>query len=260
MSVNVQSGAASFAACLRLFSSYPIAVARSPADGPEQSMLLRHRAGGSAGCGPSYFVLSQEQASDFLLGPWDGWRGWGCWEGAGQPIRPAIAVPAAAHEVIAYGMPIPRDGALLGWVTDRQASAMLSVYHARGGPQVRVLPLAGSDPLDWPPFAASPLDDGQFWEYVARGQLVDLTPLLARHPGRAFWVPSRNRDRAAAAHGCVVLRESLAADEYWLAGGVYLDHWILREATAVATADYLLSLPGAVDLASRLPAISRPGW
>jgi len=241
VSVHVQSGAASFAACLRLFSSYPLAVTPSPAGGPQRSMVLRHGVptesalgGDFADCGfaesghaegswaqrfavdreIAYFLLSQDQANYFVLRPW------GALDGSGQPIRPAVAVPAAAHEVIACGMPIPRDGALLGWVTDRQVSAVLSVYHAYGGPQVRVLPLVGTDPFDWPPFAASPLDDGQLWQYVNRGELVDLVPLLARHPGRAFWVPSQNQSRAAAAHGCVVVRENMTADECWLPTGV----------------------------------------
>jgi hypothetical protein len=279
VSVQVLSGAASFAACLRLFSSYPLAVTPSPAGGPERSMVLRHGAlaesalgesfadgfiaassgtGGSCsgtavGCDAAYFVLSQDQASHFVLRPW------AAPEGAGQPIRPALAVPVAAHEVIANGMPVPRDGALLGWLTDRQASAMLSVHHASTGPQVRVLPLVGSEPLDWPPFAASPLADPRLWEYLRWGEIVDLAPLLARHPGRVFWVPSQNRNRAAAAHGCVVVRESMTADDYWLAEGVYMDHWILRETVPVAPSAHLLTLPGTVDLASRLttaPAVT----
>ena len=272
MSVQVLSGAASFAACLRLFSSYPLAVTPSAAGGPERSMVLRHGApaesalGGSfadgltvgacgtadspgaTGCAAAYFVLSQDQASQFVLRPW------AAPEGAGQPIRPAVAVPVAAHEVIANGMPVPRDGALLGWLTDREASAMLSVHYAGTGPQVRVLPLVGSEPLDWPPFAASPLADPRLWEYLRWGEIVDLAPLLARHPGRVFWVPSQNRNRAAASHGCVVVRESMTADDYWLAEGVYMDHWILRETVPVAPSAHLLTLPGTVDLASRLAA------
>jgi hypothetical protein len=268
VSVQVLSGAASFGACLRLFNSYPLAVTPSLAGGPERSMVLRHGAPAESALGGSfadgftdgdyslagscvgheatYFVLSQDQASHFVLRPWNAPAA------AGQPIRPAVAVPVAAHEVIANGMPVPRDGALLGWVTDRQASAILSVHHAGTGPQVRVLPLVGSEPLDWPPFAANPLADFRLWEYLRWGEIADLAPLLARHPGRVFWVPSQNRNRAAAAHGCVVVRESMTADDYWLAEGVYMDHWILRETVPVAPSAHLLTLPGTVDLTSRL--------
>ena len=80
----------------------------------------------------------------------------------------------------------------------------------------------------------------------------DLVPLLARHPGRVFWVPSQNRIRAAAAHGCVVVRQRMAADDYWLGDGIYMDHWILRETVPVAPSAHLLTLPGTVDLTSRL--------
>jgi hypothetical protein len=50
------------------------------------------------------------------------------------------------------------------------------------------------------------------------------------------------------------VRGTMAADDYWLADGVYVDHWILREALSVAPASRLLSLPGTVDLATRLSA------
>jgi len=67
-------------------------------------------------------------------------------------------------------------------------------------------------------------------------------------------VPAQDRNRAADAHGCVVVSESMLADDYWLAEGVYMDHWILRETVPVAPSAHLLTLPGTVDLASRLSA------
>jgi hypothetical protein len=248
VSVQVLSGAASLNACLRLFASYPLAVTPCPAGGDQWSMVLRHGPAGetAAGSGAGYYVLSQDRAGRFVLRPW------AAPDGGGQLIHPDEAPTPAAHEVIANGMPVPRDGALLGWLTDRQASAMLAVHHADIGPQVRVLPLAGSEPLDWPPFAANPLAEPRLWEYLRWGEIVDLAPLLARHPRRVFWVPSQNRSRAADAHGCVVVRESMTADDYWLAEGVYMDHWILRETVPVAPSAHLLTLPGTIDLASRL--------
>ena len=119
-----------------------------------------------------------------------------------QEIRPVDPVPAAVHRVIAEGMPVPRDGALLGWVSDRQALVLLSVCHGRpgsrlpGGPQIRVLPLVGSEPLRWPEFTVSPLEDGRLWEYLDRGELVDLAPAIAAAPDYGFWVPSQNQRRA----------------------------------------------------------------
>ncbi|HEX7163471.1 MAG TPA: hypothetical protein VF223_19810, partial [Trebonia sp.] len=40
-----------------------------------------------------------------------------------------------SHRVITQGMPVPRDGALLGWVCDRQVTVLLSVYHGNPGSQ-----------------------------------------------------------------------------------------------------------------------------
>ena len=48
-------------------------------------------------------------------------------------------------------MPVPRDGALLGWVTHRQVTVMLAVYPGTGAlerplpvPDIRVMPMAGT--------------------------------------------------------------------------------------------------------------------
>jgi hypothetical protein len=257
--VHALSGAASFAACLRLFQSYPLAVSPWSGDGRHRWIVLRHPGieENRTGEGSDFFILSQDQSDHFVLRPW------GLRE-PGEPgvlsyqeIRPVEPVPLAVHRVIAEGMPVPRDGALLGWVSDRQAMVAFSVYHGhpRGvwpwGPQVRALPMVGSDPMHWPAFTTSPLDDGRFWDYVDRGELVDLGPMAARAPGNAFWVPSQNTSRAAQGHGCVVVRENVPSDEFWLPAGVYMDHWMLREGVPAPPAGHLLSLPGATDLAGR---------
>ncbi len=244
MFVHALSGAASFAAAERLFRTYPLAVSPWSADGWPQSLMLRY--------GSGFFVLAQDPSARFVLRPWRSG------EGAYQEIAPASVTPAAVHEVLTEGMPVPRDGALLGWVCDRQACALLSVYHgprgdARpGGPQIRVLPMVGTEPAQWPPFTTQPLDDGRLWQYLERGELVDLAPVIAREPGRAFWVPSQNGGRATQAHGCVVLPRALSDDEFWLPAGVYMDHWMLREGVPAPPASHLLGLPGAVDLSRRL--------
>jgi hypothetical protein len=264
--VDALSGAASFAACLRLFRSYPLAVSPWSADGRHRSIVLRYPGGADGDRPPGtsgFFRLSQDRAEHFVLRPW------GCGEvgDAGGSdrveIRPVDPVPAGVHQVIAEGMPVPRDGALLGWVSDRQALVLLSVYHPKlvarlcGGPQIRVLPLVGSEPLRWPAFTISPLDDGRLWEYLDRGELVDLAPYLLSAPDHGFWVPSQNQRRASRQHGCVVIRRSLPAAEFWLPAGVYMDHWMLREGVPSPPASHLLGLPGAVDLALRVSLTER---
>lgn len=249
MFVHALSGAASFAACLRLFRLYPLAVnSLFPDDAElEKSIVLRHRAFPGSG----FHVLTQATADHFTLRPWR------AGEGESQEIRPGIPVPVASHRVITEGLPVPRDGALLGWVSDRQVTALLSVYHGdaasqASGPQVRVLAMAGSEPMRWPPFTASPLDDGRLWEYVERGEIVDLASLIARGAGGTFWVPSQNPGRACRGHGCVVASRNLLAEDYWVPAGIYMDHWMLREGVPAPPASHLLTLPGATDLSRRL--------
>lgn len=248
MFVQALSGAASFAACLRLFRCYPLAVTPHSANGGYRSMVLMNRAAGPAG----FFVLTQARDDLFVI------RSWNRRDGVNQEIRPGELVSGVTHQLITDGMPIPHDGALLGWVTDSQVTVMLAVHCTHPGtrdaqvsvPEIRVMPLAGTSALlQWPPFAASPFDDGRFWEYVEWGQIVDILPLISRSAGCAFWVPSPGSWNVRHGEGCVVIRDNLPGDDYWLPAGVYMDHWTLREGIQAPPAGRLLSLPGVVDLA-----------
>ena len=251
MTVHARPGTKSFAACLELFSRYPLAVTPHGADRRSQSMVLMNRAVGPAG----YFVLTQARDDLFVI------RSWTRRGGVNEVIRPEEPVSDVIGQAVTASMPVPRDGALLGWVTDSQVTVLLAV-HGRPPeawdapapvPEIQVLPMAGTiDLLHWPPFTVSPLGDGRLWEYVERGRIVDLAPLVARSAGRAFWVPSADRWSARHEIGCVVVTGNLPAEEYWLPAGVYMDHWTLREGIQAPPAGHLLALPGVVDLARRL--------
>jgi hypothetical protein len=220
--------------------------------GWHRSIVLRHRAFEGSG----FFVLTQDPAGRFTLRPWDPA------DGECHEIRPGAWVPVISHRVITEGLPVPRDSALLGWVSDRQTTVLLSVYH--GGavslgtqarvPQVRVLAQVGSEPLRWPPFTVSPLDDGRFWEYAERGEIVDLAPVVVHGAEGAFWVPSQHPARASQGHGCVVVSRNLQSDDYWVPEGIYMDHWMLREGVPTPPASRLLTLPGVTELSRRLTA------
>ena len=249
MTIHAPSDTTSFDACLRLFERYPLAVTRHCADGGYLSMVLLNRAAGQAG----FFVLTQARDDLFVI------RSWNRHDGVDQGIRPGEPVGGPIHQLITGSMPVPRDGALLGWVTHRQVTVMLAVYARQQEPwdapvpvpDIRVMPMAGTtELLHWPPFTASPLDDGRLWEYVEWGEIADIGLLVARGEGRAFWVPAP--DRRSARHGCVVITDNLVADEYWLPAGVYVDHWTLREGLQAPPASELLALPGVTDLARRL--------
>ena len=249
MTIHAPSGTTSFETCLRLFERYPLAITLNSADGGSLSMVLLHHAAGTAG----FFVLTQARDDLFVI------RSWNRHDGVDQSIRPGEPVPGAIRQLIAGSMPIPHDGALLGWISDNQVTAMLAV-HCRPPepwdepvpvPEIRVMPMAGtSELLHWPPFTASPLDDGRFWQYVEWGEIVDLGPLIIQSAGHVFWVPSP--DRRSARHGCIAVMGNLPTDEYWLPAGVYADHWTLREGIEPPPIGQLLALPGAVDLADRL--------
>jgi hypothetical protein len=251
MLVHAPSAAASFAACAQLFSQYPLAVTRHSANGGYRSMVLMSLDGGPA----SFFVLSQASDDLFVI------RSWDRHDGVNQEIRPGEPVSGVVYRLITGGMPVPHDGALLGWVTDRQVTVVLAVYCRPPrtwddqvfAPEIRVMPMAGtSEVLQWPPFTASPLDDGRLWEYVAYGQIVDIVPLISKQAGRAFWVPSPDRRSVRHGEGCVVILDNLPAEDYWLPAGVYMDHWTLREGIGAPPIGRLLALPGVVDLAYRL--------
>ena len=246
MSVHAVSGTASFAACVRLFRRYPLAVTLHSADAGCRSMVLMSRAAGQAG----FFVLTQVRDDLFVI------RSWNRQDGINQRIRPLEPVSGVIHQVITGGMPVPHDGALLGWVTDSQVTVMLAVHCRQPEtwevpvhvPEIRVMPMAGTSQLmHWPAFTASPLDDGRLWDYVEWGAIVDIFPLVTQSAGRAFWVPSP--DRLDPRHGYVVVKDSLPANEYWLPAGIYMDHWALREGIQAPPVGDLLALPGAMDLA-----------
>ena len=112
------------------------------------------------------------------------------------------------------------------------------------------MPMAGTGGLDWPPFTASPFVDGGIWDYLDRGQIVDVVPLLAGSAGQAFLVPSPNARSRRRGARCVVVTGDLTAEEYWLPAGVYMDQLLLCEGVPAPPPRQLLDLPGTVPFAA----------
>jgi hypothetical protein len=224
-----------------------MAVRRHYAEHRYGSMVLMNRDAGTT----RFFVLIMEWDDLFVLRHWDRR------DGTRTEVTPRAPVPDEARRVIETSTPVPKDGALLGWVTGYQVQAVLTAYgrlpepwdDASVLPGVLVMPLVGSQPAEWPPLTVSPLDDGRLWQYVERGQLADLGPLVTHRPGCVFWVPGGDGASGPRRAGArVVVTERQSTDEFWLPAGVYADHWTLREGTPVMTASQLLALPGVVDL------------
>ena len=182
---------------------------RVPVDGPDEPC-------GRAG---RFFVLTQASDDLFVI------RSWNRRDGINQQIRPGEPVSGTVHEVVTDGIPVPRDGALLGWVTDSQVTVLLAAHCRQPGtwddtaplPEIRVMPMAGtSELLHWPPFTVSPLDGGRVWDYLERGLIVDIAPLITDSAEYAYWVPSADRRSTRHEEGCVVITGNLPAEEYWL--------------------------------------------
>jgi hypothetical protein len=249
----VLHGEAVFGACQRLFRDYPLAVRRHYAEFRYGSMVLAGHPDAGPRAAARYSVLVMERDDLFVIRPWDR-RDW-----ARAQIGPRSPVPAAVCRLVDSSMPVPRDGALLGWVDGGQVRAIIAAHGRLPEPWddpsvvpwLSVLPLAGSDCARWP---RGTLEERRLWEHAARGQLADLPALIGRRAGYAFWVPE-----AIAGHGgCIVVTERVGTPECWLAAGVYADPSALREGIQIPPARQLLALPGVVDLAHGAPVPGQP--
>jgi len=248
-------GAAPFAQCEQLFSSYPLATVPHSAGPGSRSMILMIEAAGE----PKFFVLTETDRA-FHIRPWN------CGQESAEDVTPGDPVGGAFARVIAHGMPVPQGRAVLGWAPDHQVTAILAVHGwpaagagaAPAVPAIQVMPMSGTVTTEWPPFGTSLLSDGQLWDHLDRGDIVDIAPLLANSPGQAFLTPCPHGHGSPRGGACVVVTANLVASEYWLPAGVYIDHWTLREGIPVPPAGQLLALPGTVDIAQELGMTSEP--
>jgi hypothetical protein len=238
-----------------LFSCYPLAAAPHFDGRESRKMILMTRGEGEA----RFFVLTKTDRA-FHIRPWNGGQE------AASEITPGEPLAGTFAWAIAHGMPVPRGRAVLGWAPDRQVTAILVMdggHPADAGeapavPAIAVMPMSGTFTIDWPPFGASLLGDGRLWDYLERGDIVDITPLLAGCPGRAFKAPWPHADGSPHGPACVVVTANLVGPEFWLPAGVYTEHWMLREDISVPPAGLLLALPGVVDLANELATATEP--
>lgn len=219
-------------ACNTLFATYPLAVEPGKPGTPVIcSMTLALVDGGI----PQFFVLTYEDSGDtpaYLLTSRDG-----------------TSAADAMEDVLARGLPLPRDGSLYGWVDRGRVTAMIAFYAlcAPETPEPSYSPMPDADASEavWPPFIGERLLGPWLWEYFQAGRIVNLAPLIASTEGAVFWANTVE----AIGSGCIAVARDLASPDGWtLPRGRYAYY---QHRDAAPSLDDLLADPGKTDLGPR---------
>jgi hypothetical protein len=219
--------------CAGLFVRYPEAVDFS------RSIVIATKARGG-----EFFVLTRLESGDFFIWRWP--------DGEEATVAPATeSIPSGLADALACGVPLPRNGSLLGWRHGGVITAMITVCTRleSGTPSWSVMPLAGSPQDRWPPFSRERLLGAWFWDHYRAGRVVDLAPVVAGTYGTVFWVPA---EVAPGSGYCIVAARDVRSRDGWtLPAGRYVYWRPLREGRAVPSLEVMLADPGRADLAPR---------
>jgi hypothetical protein len=239
-----------YAACYALFARYPPAVTTATASGSIRSMLLML----PDGDGARFFVLTHDRRNGrslFLLRQRD------ASESVDIRADDDAAVPDAAVNVIAHGVPIPRDGSFFGWRRGDAILALIPVYTSPE-PFCVVLPRADVPEVRWPPFTEERLPGLWFWKHYGAGRIISVAGLVAAAPATVFWA---NTKAALGADCCVVARDIEDPDGYTLPRGVYAYYKVLQDGHPVPSLAALLADSSKADLAPNLRRfLDTDGW
>ena len=228
-------------ACGDRFARYPLAV--EPA-GTARSMVLLYQDGSD----PRFFILTADHDEGQPSYAVRRWRSAG-----GARIDPGSAVPEVFANAIVHGVPVPRDGSLLGWDGGGAITALITFY-TEYTPQSPVpswatMPRAGIPDTRWPPFTDEPLLGPWFWEHYRVGRIISLDGLIAATPGVVFWVDT---GAVLGSDCCVVARDIKSPAGPALERGRYVYYQALRAVKPVPSLEALLAEAGNIDLAPRL--------
>lgn len=234
-----------YEACHTLFARYPQAVGAVDPSRTVYSMVLMLPDGHDAG----FFVLSRqdgESGSSYSLWSWP----------AGDVVdidaEGRAPVPGQAVNAVTRGVPIPRDGSLLGWTRSGEVTALIVIYAsytlAHPEPGWAVMPRAGTPEAMWPSFTGGTLFGHWSWEQYRAGCIVSLDRLIAAVPDTFCWVDTT---AILGSNCCVVARDITGPSGYTLRRGRYVDYEVLRAGKAVPALEALLADPGKIDLAPR---------
>jgi hypothetical protein len=234
-----------YEACRTLFARYPQAAGTVDPSGTVYSMVLMLPDGDDAG----FFVLSHqhgESGSSYSLWSWP----------AGDVVdidaEGSTPVPVHAVSAVTCGVPIPRDGSLLGWTRGDEVTALIVIYarytSAHPEPGWAVMPRAGTPEALWPSFTGGPLFGHWSWEQYWAGSIVSLDRLIAAVPGAVCWVDTT---ATLGSNCCVVASDITDPSGYTLRRGRYVDYEVLRAGKTVPALEALLADPDKIDLAPR---------
>jgi hypothetical protein len=234
-----------YQACRELFSRYPQAVRIVDASATVHSMVAMVQAGEYAG----FYALVQDSndgAPTYLLWPWP----------AGDIVGIAEesdgAVPDLVTHVMNNGVPIPRDGSLLGWVHDGSVTTLMATYAESAPdlaePVMAVMPLEGTSEAHWAPYTSKRPFDCWSWEEWRAGRVISLDEVIAANPATVWWVDTND---ALGSNCCVVARDVITPQGHVLCRGRYVYYGALQAGEPIPTLEDLLASAGRLDLSSR---------
>jgi hypothetical protein len=234
-----------YEACHELFACYPLAARAVNRSGTIGSMVLMLRDGDDG----EFFVLSRncdEGRPFYSVFPW---RAEGIVDIEADDSAP---VPEVVANAVTGGVPIPRHGSLWGWVCEDAVTALVVVYAkysaALPQPSWSVMPLAGVQEAQWPPFTDERLFGHWFWEHYQTGSIIYLGGLIAETPATVFWADTK---AILGSDCCVVARDVKSPEGPSLRRGRYVYYLALQTGKPVPPLEVLLADPGKTDLALR---------
>jgi hypothetical protein len=236
--------------CQELFTNYPLAVrADNDSEAAASMVLMLHE-------GPAFFVLQLDFENDkpvYSIGPWPT----GNIEEVPADDNPPVS--NALANVLAYGVPIPQDGSLFGWIHADAVTALVIIYADESEspvPSWAIMPLAGTCEWQWPPFTGERFFGSWFWKHYWAGEVVCLGDLVAETPDTVFWVDTK---AIIGSDCCVVERDISTSTGHKLRRGCYIYFQALRERKEVPALEVLVADIGKVDLAPRYDTASCGG-
>ena len=236
-----------YKACGDRFAGYPLAV--DPAGTASSMVLLRQDEGDAR-----FYILTADHDEGQASYSVRRWRRPG---GARISSGSGSTVPEVFADAIFNGVPVPRQGSLLGWDDGGTITALIAFYTGytprSPAPSWATMPRAGVPDTQWPWFADEPLLGPWFWEHYRERNIILLDGLIAANPGVVFWADTG----AVLGSGCCLVEHDIRnpADAI-LPRGRYVYYQALRAGKPVPSLEDLLASAGKIDLAPRL---GRPG-